>query len=300
MTATTLPASRENLTAIAMMVASMAFFAVEDMLIKLAGATMPAPQIILILAAIGTPVFAGICLARRLPLWDPAALRGAILLRTVADVFAALSFVLALTLIPLTLATAILQASPLLVTAGAALFLGERVGWRRWAAVLIGFAGILVILRPGLEGFRPAALWAVAGVTLMSVRDLATRRVPPGVSSLQLSFWAYAALIPGGAAALALTGGAVRPDPPLAMMLVAAGLIGTVGYFLIVASVRIGEISAVIPFRYSRLVFALILGVAVFDERPDAATLIGAAMVVGAGLYAVLRERRLARPPAAR
>ena len=117
-----------------------------------------------------------------------------------------------LTLIPLATLTTILQATPLLVTMGAALVLGEAVGWRRWTAILIGFGGVLLVIRPGFEGFEPAVLWGVLAVIGLAIRDLASRKVPKSISSLQLSAWGFFAVGVSGAVLLGVTGGAEVPN----------------------------------------------------------------------------------------
>jgi drug/metabolite transporter (DMT)-like permease len=194
--------------------------------------------------------------------------------------------------------SAILQANPLAVTLGAALFLGEAVGWRRWTAIGIGFVGVMLIIQPGLAGFTPASLFAVAAVFLLAARDLASRAVPPEITSVQLAAWGFLSLLPGGAVILWVMGAApVVPGPSELIRLLAALVIGGVGYYAIIAATRLGEISAVVPFRYTRLVFAMILGFMVFGERPDAWMIAGSMLVIGSGLYTIwrtaLRQRQL-------
>ncbi|MDH3265302.1 MAG: DMT family transporter, partial [Paracoccaceae bacterium] len=219
-----------------------------------------------------------------------------VLVRNSAEFFGTIGFVTALSLIPISTASVILQASPLVVTIGAALFLAERVGWRRWTAILVGLAGVIVILRPGMAGFDANALWAVLGVIGLSLRDLSTRRVPPEVTTLQLSAWAFAAVALAGLV-LSLGPGAPKAMPsPQTLAELAFGLgFGLVGYALLTVAVRMGDLSVVAPFRYTRIIFALALGLLLFGERPDTPMLIGAALIVGSGLYTLLREARLRR-----
>ena len=192
-------------------------------------------------------------------------------------------------------AIAILYAYPFFLTLGAPVFLGERVSLAAWLGVGAGFLGVLIIIRPGLEGFEPAALFAVQGVAGLALRDLATRRVPARVSTAQLSAYAFAMVTLAGAALLALDGPARPATAPNARDLALALGFGIAGYWAITAAMRVGEIGVVTPFRYTRMIFALALGAAVFGERPDAATLAGAGLIVASGLYTVLRERRSGR-----
>lgn len=284
----------ENLRGIVLMVASMAFFAVEDMLVKKVSATLPVGQILMILGAGGALAFGAMALSRGQRLWSGALFSRPVLLRNLGEVIGTMGFVLALALTPLSSASAILQATPLAVTLGAALFLGAQVGWRRWSAILVGFCGVLLIIRPGLEGFEPASLFAVQAVFGLALRDLATRATPRSVGSLQLSAYAFALLVPLGAVMLAVSGGAVMPARPEALSLAGALLAGVIGYYMIVEASRIGDVAVITPFRYTRLIFALIIAVSVFGERPDALTLLGAAIIMASGLYTLLRERALA------
>jgi drug/metabolite transporter (DMT)-like permease len=280
------------------MMLAMAAFAVEDFFIKRVATEMSVGQMLLVLATGGAVIFAALCGRRGAALYSPDLLHPLVLTRNLAEVAATLCYISSLALIPLSLASSILQATPLLVTAGAAVWLGEHVGWRRWAAVAVGLAGVLVILRPGLEGFRPAALLAVLATAGLATRDLASRRVPRRIDSAQLAFWAYASLVPA-AGALVMFGGGVAPASSTAWWALAAAVgVGAVAYGSLVIATRIGDVSVVIPFRYSRLIFALLLSVVLLGERPDALTLSGAAVVVGSGLYAWMRERRVAREAA--
>lgn len=281
-----------NLRGIVLMTASMAAFAVEDTLIKLASASLPVGQILLMLGLAGAPIFAAMARTQGHRMFTRAALAPALLARNAAEMVGALGFVTALSLIPLSTASAILQAAPLMVTAGAAIFLGEAVGWRRWAAILTGFAGVILILRPGIDGFDANALWAVLGVIGLAARDLLTRRMPPGLHTHLVAAWAFVAVALTGAIMLALSGGAAWPGPVAWAQLGGALVIGVAAYWAIVEATRSGDASAIAPFRYSRLVFAMLVGAVVFGERPDLLTLGGAALVIISGLYTLYRERR--------
>lgn len=284
----------DNFRATALMVLAMALFAIEDVFIKGAAIRLPVGELLVIMGGSGAALFALWAALRGQRVVSRAVLRPLVLLRTLAEMGAALGFVASLKLIPLSLAAAILQITPLLVVGGAAVVLGERVGWRRWAAVIVGLAGVLLILRPGFEGFRPAALLALGAAASLALRDIASRRLPDDVPTLQVSFISYASGVPAGLVLLPFEGGWAVPDGGEIALLAGATLFGVTGYAAIVGATRIGEVSFVIPFRYSRLVFALILGAVIFGEHPDALTLTGAAIVVGSGLYAFWRERRLA------
>lgn len=287
----------DNLRGAALMTMAMLGFAFEDMFIKMLSGALPTWQIILSLGCGGAAIFGAIAAAQGRPLVSRSFLTGPVLLRNLGELVGTMGFVTAITLTPLSSASAILQATPLAVTLGAALFLREPVGWRRWAAILVGFGGVMLVIRPGLDAFDPRSLFAVQGVIGLAVRDLATRRVPPGTSSIQLSWLAFLTLIPA-AALLAALSEAPPVMPGLAHWAYLAGavVLGVSAYWAIVAAMRLGEVSFVTPFRYSRLLFALVIGMTVFGERPDALMLLGAAIIVGSGLFTLWRERKHRRP----
>ncbi|MEM8851853.1 MAG: DMT family transporter [Pseudomonadota bacterium] len=286
----------DTLKGCGLMVAAMACFAVEDALIKSLSGSIPAAQIIWMLGLGGALAFAVWLQLTGRGLWSADYLNRAVLRRTAFEVFGTLCFVSALALIPLSTASAVIQATPLVVAMGAALFLGAKVGWRRWAAISVGFGGVLLILRPGATGFDPAVLLAVGGMLGLAARDLATRALPASITGPRLSVHAFSALVPTGIALqLALGAPFVAPGMADLTTLALCVGIGMAAYLTIVSATRLGDISVVSSFRYSRMLFALLIGVIVFGERPDGATLIGVAIVIASGLYTLIRETRIAR-----
>jgi drug/metabolite transporter (DMT)-like permease len=282
----------ENIRGSVLMVAAMAGFALEDMFIKRATQSLPVGEVLMIFGLCGMLAFMALTRMRGQRIVHPAVLSRPMIVKAVMEVMGRLGYTLGIALTPLSNASAILQATPLVVVAGAALLFGEKVGPRRWSAILIGFVGVLIVLRPGMEGFVPAALFTVMGMLGFAGRDLATRAAPPVLSNMQLGIYGFAMLIPTGGAILAYTGGAAVPGTAAAGQLLAASAFGVAAYWGLTAAMRIGEVAVVTPFRYTRLIFALILGVLVFGERPDAATLIGAAIIIASGVYTLVRQRR--------
>lgn len=276
------------------MVAAMAGFAVEDMFLKFAARSVPVGQILMIFGGGGMVIFAVLTKLRGERVFHPAILTKPILIRAVFEVMGRLFYTLAIAYTALSSASAILQATPLVVVAGAALIFGEKVGWRRWSAILVGFAGVLIILRPGLEGFTIASLLAVVGTIGFAGRDLATRAAPPVLSNLQLGVYGFAMMVPTGAVLLAFFGEAEMPDLATSAQLLAATIVGVGAYYALTAAMRMGDVGVITPFRYTRLVFALVLGVALFGERPDGYTLLGSAIIVASGIYTLIRGRKRA------
>jgi drug/metabolite transporter (DMT)-like permease len=278
-----------------LMVAAMGGFALEDMFIKRTAKVLPVGEILMIFGLAGMLAFIVMALWRRERVLHPAIASWPILLRAIAEVAGRLGYTLAIALTPLSNASAILQATPLVVVAGAALIFGEKVGWRRWAAIGAGFLGVLIVLRPGMEGFQLASLFTVLGMLGFAGRDLATRAAAPVLSNLQLGIYGFFMLIPTGAALLLATGGAAMPGAPEALGLALATLFGVASYWGLTAAMRMGEVSVITPFRYTRLVFALVLAVLVFGERPDAPMLAGSALIIASGLYTLARARKARR-----
>ena len=284
----------ENLRGAALMVLAMLGFAIEDMMIKVISGTLPIGQIIGLFGLGGAIVFGSMCKLQGRLLLDPQLLTRTIVFRNAAELVGTLGFVTAIALTPISTASAILQATPLIVTFGAAMFFGETVGWRRWTAIGVGFFGVMLIIRPGTEGFNHLSIITLIGVFGLAMRDLATRSVPKETSSMQLSFLAFLTLVPTGLILSLVFGTSwVIPTFKIWAMLGASIIVAVFAYYAVVAAMRVGEISFVTPFRYSRLVFALFFGVLVFKEEPDALTLIGSAIIVASGIYTVWREQRL-------
>lgn len=285
----------ENLTGILLMLAAMALFAIEDLFLKWAAVGLPLGQIILISGALGAPVFMAMAWRSGHGIFVKDALHPAVLARNIGEMIGTASFVAALAWVPLGTVAAVLQAMPLAVTLGAALIFKERVGWRRWTAISVGFLGVMLVVQPGAEGFRTEALLVLVTVAGMSLRDLAARAIPARVTTPQVSAWGLMAVTVLGAGMLGVSGGARVPSGWEALILLGAVVFGTAGYWAVTSATRTGEIAVVAPFRYARLVFSMGLGVVFLAERPNALTLCGAALIVGSGLYAFARERRLKR-----
>jgi drug/metabolite transporter (DMT)-like permease len=284
--------SDNALGAIFMMV-SMAAFVINDTLMKLVSAELFLFQAIFLRGLLASALL--VLVAYRRGALRPklaAADRKLILLRMAAEIGATTCFLTALFNMPIANATAILQSMPLAVTLAAALFLGEHVGWRRYTAITVGFTGVIVIVQPGSEGFTVYSLWALAAVGFMVVRDLTTRRMTRALPSI---FVALTTSI--GITVVSGLVSAVQPWAPVwgqtaALLALAAGFL-IVGYLFNVMAMRQGEIGFVSPFRYTILLWAMVLGAIVFGDVPDVMMLAGSAIVVVTGVYTFYRERRL-------
>ena len=289
-----------NLRGALFMVGSMTAFTVNDALIKALAGSMPLSQVVFLRGVITTVLMLGLAkglghLGKSISRKD----RWLIAARTAAEVATAYFFITALFNMPLANASAIMQALPLTVTLAGAVFLGQTVGWRRLTAILVGFVGVMLIVRPGLEGFNIYALYVLAAVVLVTIRDVLSRKISPEVPSLLIAlanaFWVAAAF---GIASIWADWAPVS----LANWLILAGAAVTIvaAYFCAVAAMRVGDIAVISPFRYTSLVVAIILGFVVFGDLPDALTFLGSAIVVATGLYTLWREQKLARAQTAK
>ncbi|MDA8757301.1 DMT family transporter [Amylibacter sp.] len=285
-----------NFKGILLMLIAMAGFTMEDLFMKKLSVNLSTGQILITLGFGSSLVFALMAKSKGYKLTAKIFWSKGMLIRQFAEGIAAIAFITSLTLIPLSTVAAVFQATPLVITMGAALFLGEAVGWRRWLAIIVGLIGVLIIIRPGLNSFDPNVGYVLIAVLFVTVRDLITRKLPMNVPSTIVSFQAFASLIIAGGVLIFLSDQKIVGLDKNQIYFVLGGIIfGVIGYYCIVASTRIGEAGVVTPFRYSRLLFAIIIGFLFFNERPDFLTLLGASIVIMTGIYTVLRERYLAR-----
>lgn len=283
-----------NSRAILLMTFAMATFAVTDALIKRAATDIGAMQCLMVISLLSLVVFVPLVWRSGDRLFSAKALSPPMIIRTSGEIIGAAGVVGALAILPLSLVSALLQAQPLALTAAAALFLSERVGWRRWAAVGLGFTGVLIILRPGADGFDIALLLPLLGVIGLTARDLGTRLLPPDVSTPFAASWAIMSVATVGAIGTFVGAGWQDMNGEIWFVVLAASVTVSLAYFAITAALRIGEVSAVAPFRYTRIVFALAIAWVAFGERPDIWVWVGLAIIIASGLYTFWREQQTA------
>ena len=285
--------ARDNLTGSVIMMGSMAAFTFNDVVLKTLSGEVPLFQAIFLRGCIVTAVlFAFVALTGQWKLGHSAKDWGRIGLRTIGEIGATLAFLTALFNAPIGSVTAVLQAAPLVITLAGAVLLGEKVGWRRSGAIAVGLIGVLLIVRPTSDGFNPFVLFSVLALGFILLRDLPTRRLSKSVPSVFVALVASAAITATGGVALIGADWAPLSRTEILTLAGAAGFL-LIAYVLAVMVMRVGEIAVVQPFRYTAILWALALGYLVFDERPDAPTLLGAAIVVTMGVYTFYRERRV-------
>ena len=278
---------------------SMAGFTLNDGIAKHASESMNMGQVMFVRGAFATLFIAALAWHQGALANLRLALQPMVMLRVFGEMMATVTFLIALAQLPIANVSAVLQALPLAVTMGAALIYGETVGWRRWLSIAAGFAGVAIIVRPGLEGFSAYSLVALVCVGFCTARDLATRRVPERIPTLLISTVTAASVSICGAFLIQPMGGWTNPGAVDLMLLACAAGLLLVGYQFIILAMRSGEISFVAPFRYTGLLFSILLGFAVFGDVPDLAMILGSAIIVGSGLYMLYRERVVGRSKAA-
>ncbi|MDX1822913.1 MAG: DMT family transporter [Paracoccaceae bacterium] len=285
----------DNTRGALLMMASMAAFTMNDAFMKTLAGDMPLFQLIFLRSILTTLAIGGMAwylgaLHLRIPGQD----RMLIVIRAVAEIGSAYFFLTALYNMPLANVSAIMQSLPLVVTLAAALFFGEALGWRRMTAILVGLCGVLLIVRPGTEGFTVFSVYALIAVGFVTVRDLVTRRVSGATHSMMVTFiTSLGLLIAFGFASMTVDW--VPLTAHRAGMTFGAGVMVVFGYVFSVMVMRVGEISFVAPFRYTGLIWALLLGWLVFGDWPAPLTLVGAVIVVGSGVFMIYREGQLKR-----
>lgn len=286
-----LASQKKNSKGILLMLISMAAFAVGDTFVKISGSFLSPSQIMFFLISGGLIIFTLIALSKGERLRDRRAFSPILLIRYSAEMLGLVAMIMGLTKIPLSVVGTVTQASPILVAAGAVIFFKEAVSWRRWSSIVIGFFGVVLVIQPTGQSLDFAVIWPVVALVAFSVRDLVTRLTPSDIPSASIATFTMIAAFPFTVAWVFFSG--QKFFPPGIDWAVVAGMIilGSIGYLLLITSLRIGDLSAIMPFRYSRIVFLLILGVLVFGERPTLSMLAGSALILISGLYIMWRER---------
>lgn len=288
-----------NLTGALLMMASMVAFTINDTFIKLTAGEVPLFQLIFLRGILTSVMIAGLASSLGMLRFNFGARDWKIIsVRATAELAASYFFLSALFNMPIGNLTAVLQVLPLTLTLGAALIFGERVGWRRMMAIAVGFVGVLLIIRPGAEGFTVWSIYALLAVLCVTVRDLATRRLSKEVPGLAVSL-VTSTLIMSAAGLASLTEPWAAISSSNAMLIVASAVFILGGYFFSIQVMRVGDVAFVAPFRYTGLIVAMIIGVLVFDEIPSGLTVLGALIVVATGIFTFYRERQSLRTRAA-
>lgn len=279
-----------NRRGIWMMIGAMGGFVVNDAMVKFVSQSMPSAQLIFLRGVLATRLVLGLALALGARPQLRQALHPRVATRAAVDACATVIYLLSLFHLPIANATAINLAAPLFMVVFAVWFLRERPGAARWSAVAVGFAGVLCVVQPRGDGFNAWALLCLTGTLFHAARDLMTRRIDPAIPSIVVTL-ATAVAVTLLSGALSLAQGWQPFGAAQLGWLAAASVFLVIGYFLIIQCMRQGEVSLTAPFRYSALLFAVVLGYVVWGEVPNGWAWAGIALLVGSGLYVVHSER---------
>ena len=279
------------------MTLAMLAFTLEDFTLKKATEFIPLSQLLIICGILGSLFFISCSRYVKEPIFYKDSLNKTLIIRSIFEIMGRIFYALAIAFMPITNAASILQATPLVVVLGAVIFLNEKVGWRRWTAILTGFIGVLMIIQPGTNGFTIFSIFAVLGMVGFAGRDLATRMSPVGMSNYQLgSFGFYMVIIAG--IILSSFNYFFLPEKTIWgtisfdawIFVIANAAAGVSAYFCLTIAMRVGDVSFVTPFRYVRVLFAMFFGVFILGEQPNAFVIIGSVIVVLSGIYIIIRR----------
>lgn len=285
--------SDKKVQGIFLMIASMGAFSIADTMVKISTSSLSPAQVLFFLMSGALIIFSFMAKLQGYRLYDTRAIAPVLLLRYLAEVAGMIGMVNALAKVPISSVGAITQATPLLAALGAVFFLKEYVGWRRWSTIFIGFVGVLLIIQPGGSDFDYNVLWAVLALVSLSIRDLTTRMVPEDMGSSSLATYTMIVATPFTMAWVLFNGESLLPEGTNWLFIIPMVVVGALGYMLLIASLRTAEVSVVMPFRYTRIIFLLITGVVVFGEKPNALMLAGAGLIIVSGIYMLWREQQV-------
>lgn len=288
-----MPQRSHHLLGIGAMAAAMLGFVTNDTLMKLAAEQIPLGEALFLRGVVSVALVFVLVAANRQRPTRRDYLDSRVIWRTIADVGATVVYLTALIHLPIANGTIVLQVVPLIVTMAGALLFHEHVGWRRWSAILVGLAGVVIVIRPGVEGFNIYSLLALSAVLMIAFRDIITRHVPERVPGMAIVVTAVVGnLLAGGAMAF----GEEWQMPGAAALAysVGAGVAIVFAYWFIVVALRATDLSLTAPFRYTIIVWAVIYGLVIWRDVPDFLTILGASLIVASGVFTLYRERRLA------
>lgn len=285
--------NRQNLVGSLWMVASMGAFAIEDTFVKVATKTLPIWEVLILFGLGGMLIYMGMLYFNHEPFFIPDVLSRSMLIRAGFEITGRLFYVLAIALIPLSAATVILQATPLVVVVGAALVFGEKVDKHRWVAIIMGLLGVIVIVQPGTEGFSELSLLAIIGMIGFAGRDLASRAAPSSIGTSRLGLYGFMSVVVSGVLySMWVDTPFVIPRIEASLALMGSIIVGVLAYSCLMKAMKTGEVSAVTPFRYIRLLFGIALGTLLFGEVLTPAILFGSVLIVMSGLFIIWRGKR--------
>ena len=266
-------------------------FTCVDVFIKFLSPGLPIGQVLIAFGAGTAVIFWLMAIGTRQRIFDNRYLHKATMFRCISEMVGGLALVVALSNAALSTVTAIMQTAPLVLTIMAVIFLKEVIGVSRILAILFGFLGVLIIIRPSAGGFDVYTVCALIGVIGLAGRDFSARLLPDNLSVIGLSFFGSLSVILAGSLLMVFSGGWVLPNSKETFYCVAMAASGGVGLWCMSTSIRLVDVSVVSPYRYTRIIFGTVAGVIIFEEQIDTLTILGGLIIVFSGLYGWSRER---------
>lgn len=282
----------ENLRGIIAVLIGSAAFVINDAIIKLISAELPSGEIIVLRGVMATLLMAAcvVVLGAARPL--SILLTRMMMARLVAAAAATTFIVISLRFVPLASVNTVLQVTPLLVTAGAAIFYGERVGLTRWLAALTGFSGVMLIVKPGNDVLGTAAYLVLVALAFTTLRDLTTRGLERNIPSIFVAAASAAAITLAGFVVAVFDTPWTMPTNAAWWWMAASAVCQLIANTFIIIALRTGEIAVVAPFRYVAAPLSIAIGYWWWGDMPDALAFVGIGLVIAAGIYTLHRERR--------
>lgn len=281
----------ENLRCIIFMIVAMAGFAVEDAVVKQLSFTMPISEILFLVGVGGLLSFGLLAKLQKVPLGNSEIKTKKFIARTFSELAAAIFFVSTIVYASLSISAAILQATPLVVALASAFFLKQRITLTQWGLIILGFFGVLMVMQPGLDGFQATSFFGVMAVLFLAMRDTITRSISLTIPAVTISFWSFFALCAAGLITAPFFDAFVMVTPIDLWVLSLGTFAGSIGYLAVVLATRSGDVAVVVPFRYTRLIFAFVIAVIVFDEPVGTLMLAGSTVIIVSGLLMLGLER---------
>ena len=282
---------KNNSKYIAFMTLSMAGFAIEDAIIKELSYSMPISQVLISIGIVGLLVFYVLALINNVSLLSSKIKTITFIFRMFCELISSICFVITIVFVSLSVSSAVLQITPILVAIGGAIFFKQSVLLYQWLFIFVGFLGVLLVIQPSAEGFSLISLLAIVGSFFLAFRDLVTRSISNSIPVITIAFWGFFSLTIGGIICIPFFDSLQPYSSGDLFLVILSALFGPLAYLSLVAATRGGDVALVSPYRYSRLPFALVLGFFLFNENPDKWMLLGCFLIVISGVFVLFLSR---------
>lgn len=273
------------------MMLAMACLACRDAMNKVLASSIPVSQVLVLVGLIGALTFFLLSFPLKVSLIDSKMKSTAFVLRFFSELISSIFFLVSIIFISLSSASAIAQATPILVVIGGKFFFKERVSRRNWILSLLGFFGVLLIIQPTNENFNPYFIIAIISVIFLALKDLTTRSISNTLPATSVCFWSFLALLFGGLFCIPFFDSFNPVKGVDYLFLISSAIFSALGNLFLILATRGGKVSIVTSFRYIRLPFALLIGISFFDESVDLIMMIGCILIITVGILLGKKEK---------